>query len=451
MATFNHPNVASPGNAIIASQHEGNWTYLKQWLEGVPGQTDSKPGVVQNTGGAITGNLSVTGSVTAGSYSSTGALTNTGTVSLGATDHLYLNSTQNSVIGLSTGTDINAQTAGSFLKDLNYRANFVSSAAPGGVAGPGNNVHWLSKGSDVAAPAADAGNYLSESHRYSVYSRRAGEGYTGPYDGRPASEYRLVINGSMAIRGDIIGYTSFNESVPGTSNDYLLGEGTRINCQWLNVASNIDVNGYIRVMTKYDYANLFMGNDYDHPGEDYLQWNDNIHSSQPGFAFHINGTSATNMSGRVLSISKDSSNYVDVRAPVGQYPASTGPTTAGWPTISGTTANIDTSTQRLGVASSSIRFKEDVEDLGTEENWDKLRSLKPRTFRWNREVADRSSLDYETQTPELGFIAEEVHEVAPDMTLYDAEGDPIVYREKSMLAMLVKAVQDIDERLGELE
>ena len=443
MATFTAPNVAVAGNAIVASEHNTNWTYLKNWLEGVPGQTATYPGVIQGAGGTISGDLAVNGALTAGSYSSTGTLSSTGTVSLGATDHLYLNSTQHSVIGLSTGTDINAETAGSFLKDLNYRANFTS-------AGPGNNTHQLSYGSDIAS-GAYAGNYLSESHRYSVYSRRAGEGYTGPYDGRPASEYRLVVNGSMAIRGDIIGYTSFNESVPGTSQDYLLGEGTRINCQWLNVASNIDVNGYIRVMTKYDYANLFMGNDYDHPGEDYLQWNDNIHSSQPGFAFHINGTSATNMSGRVLSISKDSSNYVDVRAPVGQYPASTGPTTAGWPTISGTTANIDTGTQRLGVASSSIRFKEDVEDLGTEENWDKLRSLKPRTFRWNREVADRSSLDYETQIPEPGFIAEEVHEVAPDMTLYDENGDPIVYREKSMLAMLVKAVQDIDERLGALE
>ena len=60
-------------------------------------------------------------------------------------------------------------------------------------------------------------------------------------------------------------------------------------------------------------------------------------------------------------------------------------------------------------------------------------------------------MDYKTQIPELGFIAEEVHEAAPDATLYDGEGDPIVYREKSMLAMLVKAVQDIDERLGALE
>jgi hypothetical protein len=77
--------------------------------------------------------------------------------------------------------------------------------------------------------------------------------------------------------------------------------------------------------------------------------------------------------------------------------------------------------------------------------------LKPRTFCWNEEIATPGGLDYENQVPEPGFIAEEVHEVAPDHILYDAEGDPIMYRDTSMLAMLVKAVQDIDNRLGALE
>jgi chaperonin cofactor prefoldin len=60
-------------------------------------------------------------------------------------------------------------------------------------------------------------------------------------------------------------------------------------------------------------------------------------------------------------------------------------------------------------------------------------------------------LDYETQIPELGFIAEEVAEAAPDATLYDVNGDPIVYREKSMLSLLVKAVQDLNERVEALD
>ena len=434
MATFTQPNTAVAGSAIIASEHNSNWTYLKNWLEGVPCQTATYPGVIQNTGGTVSGDLAVTGGLTGGT------LTSTGNVSLGATNHLYLNSTQHSVIGLSTGTDINAQTAGSFLKDLNYRANFLSTSAPGGVAGPGNNVHWLSRGVDVAAPAADAGNYLSESHRYSVYSRRAGEGWPTqgqPEEGRPESEYRLVINGSMAIRGDIIGHTNKNQSNPGTSTDYLLGTGTRIDCQWLNVGANVDVGGELRVQTNFDYARLYMGNDYGANDHDYIEWNDVITMPNgtnigPGFRFVHNNTAH-------LAIAQ-SQNKLSLHAE------------QGWPSLSGTNAVITTSgLNQLGISSSSIRFKEDVEDVGTEENWTKLRALKPRTFRWNEEVATNSGLDYETQTPELGFIAEEVHEAAPDATLYDSEGDPIVYREKSMLAMLVKAVQDIDERLGALE
>ena len=432
MATFTQPNTAVAGSAIIASEHNSNWTYLKNWLEGVPGQTATYPGVIQNTGGTVSGDLAVTGGLTGGT------LTSTGNVSLGATNHLYLSSTQHSVIGLSTGTDINAQTAGSFLKDLNYRANFVSSSAPGGVAGPGNNVHWLSMGSDVAS-GADAGNYLSESHRYSVYSRRAGEGYVPPggvQSGRPESEYRLVINGSMAIRGDIIGHTNKNESNPGTSSDYLLGTGTRIDCQWVNVGANVDIGGELRVQTNYDYARLYMGNDYGANDHDYLEWNDTITvggtNVGPGFRFVHNNTAH-------LAIAQ-SQNQLSLHAE------------QGWPTLSGTNAVITTSgLNQLGISSSSIRFKEDVEDLETEDTWTKLKALKPRSFRWNEQVATKSGLDYETQTPELGFIAEEVHEAAPDATLYDENGDPIVYRDKSMLAMLVKAVQDIDERLGALE
>mgnify|MGYP003323126608 FL=1 len=424
MATFTAPNgTVDAGDAIIASEHNANWTYLKNWLEGNAQQSATYPGVVQSTGsGSITGGLAVSGALSGGSF------TSAGTVSLGSSDALYLNTSQHNVIGLSTGTAINGEAAGQFLKDLNYRANFTT-------AGPGNNTHNLSWGADVSTGAL-AGNYLSEKHRYSVYSRRAGEGLpSGDEEARPESEYRLVINGSMAIRGDIIGYSNKNESVPGTSSDYGLGKGTRINCQWMNVGANVDIGGELRVQTNYDYARLYMGNDY-YVGDDYIEWNDTITIGStdvgPGFRFVHNNTShlAIAQSNGVLSLHAEQ----------------------GWPSLSGTNAVITTSgLNQLGISSSSIRFKEDVEDVETEENWTKLRALKPRTFRWNEEVATNSGLDYETQTPELGFIAEEVHEAAPDATLYDGEGDPIVYREKSMLAMLVKAVQDIDQRLGALE
>ena len=422
MVNFSTPHEATAGDAILASNHNANWNYLKQWLQGVVGQESTYPGVIQKAGGAITGNLTVSGST------STGTLTSTGTSSFGTVTGnagaMYLNSSQHDVVGLSAGENINGETAGNWLLDHQYRAGFTAS-------GPGTNTHALSYPTDVTS-GAFAGNYDTEKHRYSVYSNRAGEGYAGAAEARPESEYRLVINGSMAIRGDIIGYSNKNESVPGTSSDYGLGLGTRIDCQWLNVGANVDIAGELRVQTAFDYARIYMGNDY-YTAEDYIEWKDTLPTTNlPGFQFVHNSTAH-------LTIA-ESSGVLDLRSQ------------SGWPTLSGTQAVITTTgSHQLGLSSSSIRFKEDVEDLETEDTWTKLKALKPRSFRWNEQVATKSGLDYETQTPELGFIAEEVHEAAPDATMYDENGDPIVYRDKSMLAMLVKAVQDLDGRLGELE
>lgn len=429
MATFTAPKgTAVAGTAIIASEHNENWTYVKEWLNGVPGDTGNRPGVLQSTGGSVagtvtatafvgpltgdvTGNVSgtaataatVTGAAQA-AITSVGTLTSvtvTGTVSLGTSDAFYLDSAQANVVGLNTGTSITGSTASNFLYD---------SGVP--------------VGTNTNEP------YNSNHYRYSKYDTESGGGGAG--GDRAKSQYRLVIDGSIVVKGDIIGYT---DAWTGNSATYTAGDGTRIECQWLNVRQNVDIAGALRVNTEVDYARIYMGNDYT-SNEDWIEWNDVITidgtNIGPGFRFVHNDTAhlAIAQSAGVLSLHAEQ----------------------GWPSLSGTAAVITTTgLNQLGISSSSIRFKEDVEDVETDDMWTKLRALKPRTFRWNEEVATNSGLDYETQTPELGFIAEEVHEAAPDATLYDSEGDPIVYREKSMLAMLVKAVQDIDNRLGALE
>ena len=427
MVNFTTPHEATAGDAILASSHNANWNYLKQWLQGVVGQEATFPGVIQKAGGAITGNLTVSGST------STGTLTSTGTSSFGTVTSnagaMYLNSSQHDVVGLSTGTDINAQTAGSFLKDLNYRANFTS-------AGPGNNTHQLSYGSDIAS-GAYAGNYLSESHRYSVYSRRAGEGYTGPYDGRPASEYRLVVNGSIAVRGDIIGYTGYNESVPGTSSDYLLGEGTRLNVNWANIYSNIDCGGEIRVGSRFQTATLYFGDEYS-ADQDYIQWKDNLPTtSLPGFQFVHNDNAH-------LTISESGplgSEVLDLRA------------ANGWPTLASTTSAGITTTgsNQLGIVSSSERYKEDITDVDLATAKTKIAALTPRTFKWDAAVSTASGIDYQNQTPETGFIAEEVADVAPDWVSYDSSDLPQTWRHQSVVSALVAVVQDLENRVGALE
>ena len=379
MVDFSYPHGASAGAAILANDHNNNWDYLKNFINGVSGDLGTYPGLLKENNPSATGN-----------------------VTLGSSTAFYMNSGQQNVIGLATGTDINGETAGNWLFDNKYRA---------GVSG-------LSEMTDVTTPADQAGNYSTQKHRYSVYSKRAGEGQTTEV-GRPASEYRLVINGSMAIRGDIIGYTNWNDD--GTApDDYILGEGTRINCQWANVRANIDCGGEIRVGSRFQTATLYFGDEYN-TNQDYIQWKDNLPNSLlPGFQFVHNDTAH-------LTIA-ESAGVLDLRSQ------------SGWPTLPGTGAVINVTSGQLAYTSSSIRFKEDVEDLDSEDNWTKLRALKPRTFCWNEEIATPGGLDYENQIPEPGFIAEEVHEVAPDHILYDAEGDPIMYRDTSMLAMLVKAV-----------
>ena len=380
------PNLTfTAGTPIVATEMNTNFSTIQTYIN---------TSVLGAAGGTITGAVVISSNLTV-----------TGFASLGANNQVYISPTEE-VTGLAAGTDITTNDAASFLNARNYPV-----------------------GSNTAQP------YASNRHRFTKYDTTAGEGNPSPVS-RPDSQYRLVINGSIAIRGDIIGYTSQNTG-------YNLGEGTRIETQWLNVRANLDVGGEVRIQTAYDYARLYMGNDYS-TNQDWMEWRDSLTGSGlPGFQFVHNDNVH-------LQISESGSvgyEKLDLRA----YKSSGGANQGGWPTLSGTTAVITTTgTEQLGISSSSIRFKEDVEDLEVEATWLKINALRPRTFNWNEEVATSSGLDYETQIPELGFIAEEVAEAAPDATLYDANGDPIVYREKSMLSLLVKAVQDLDERVEAL-
>ena len=296
MATFTAPNVAVAGNAIVASEANTNWTYLKNWLEGVAGQTGTYPGVVQNTGGAITGGLTVSGALTSGTF------TSSGTTGLGASNAFYLDTAQENTVGLGAGTSITTGSAGGKLFD---------SGVP--------------VGTNSNTP------YSSNHYQYTKYDTQSGGGGAG--GDRPRSQYRLVIDGSIAVLGDIIGYT---DEWTGNGATYTAGDGTRIECQWLNVRENVDINGYLRVQTDYDYARLYMGNDYS-TNEDYIEWNDTITVGStnigPGFRFVHNDTShlAIAQSNGVLSLDAEQ----------------------GWPSLSGTNAVITTSgLNQLGISSS---------------------------------------------------------------------------------------------------
>jgi hypothetical protein len=92
------------------------------------------------------------------------------------------------------------------------------------------------------------------------------------------------------------------------------------------------------------------------------------------------------------------------------------------------------SSNQLGTATSSIRFKRDVRDMG--EASDALMRLRPVVFRYREEVAGGEDfLQY-------GLIAEEVAEVAPELVAPDEEGRPYSVRYQALAPMLVNELQE---------
>jgi hypothetical protein len=121
----------------------------------------------------------------------------------------------------------------------------------------------------------------------------------------------------------------------------------------------------------------------------------------------------------------------------------------GSPVAAGTTVFVEAS-GHLGVAPSSLRFKEDVTDMG--ETSDGLMQLRPVVFHYRSEYDDGSRL------LQYGLIAEEVAAVFPGLVQTDKDGRPLLVRYQFVNAMVLNEVQKqhrtIDEqktRIADLE
>ena len=106
-----------------------------------------------------------------------------------------------------------------------------------------------------------------------------------------------------------------------------------------------------------------------------------------------------------------------------------GISTAG---VSGATVQVD-STGHLGIATSSRRFKYDIDDMGEASN--DLLQLRPVTFRYKQGQEDGSHpLQY-------GLIAEEVAKVYPELVQYGPTGEVNTVLYQELPALLLNEVQ----------
>jgi hypothetical protein len=94
----------------------------------------------------------------------------------------------------------------------------------------------------------------------------------------------------------------------------------------------------------------------------------------------------------------------------------------------------------LGVASSSWRYKEDIEDMG-EASRDLMR-LRPVTFRYKKPIANGS------KPTQYGLIAEEVDEVYPDLVAHSADGQIETVKYQVLDSMLLNEAQRQQAEIG---
>ena len=111
-------------------------------------------------------------------------------------------------------------------------------------------------------------------------------------------------------------------------------------------------------------------------------------------------------------------------------------------TVSGGTAVYIKSDGQLGTTTSSARFKTGIADLGLRS--DVLYDLRPVTFQYKPEIDPDGILQY-------GLIAEEVAEVAPDLVIYEDNGDPYTVRYEQLVPLLLNELQRLHDRVAALE
>jgi Chaperone of endosialidase len=96
--------------------------------------------------------------------------------------------------------------------------------------------------------------------------------------------------------------------------------------------------------------------------------------------------------------------------------------------LNGTAVMVDVNTGLLGHATSSLRYKEEIQPM--DHSSEALYQLKPVMFRYKKEIDRAQALSF-------GLIAEEVAEVNPHLIVRDRTGEPETVRYEAVNAMLL--------------
>jgi len=93
---------------------------------------------------------------------------------------------------------------------------------------------------------------------------------------------------------------------------------------------------------------------------------------------------------------------------------------------------------QLGIAVSSRKYKENIQDM--DDISSNIMKLRPVSFTYKTDSA--------LQT---GLIAEEVHEIMPNLVVYDKQGDPQTVKYHDLPALLLNEIQKLRKEVDELK
>jgi hypothetical protein len=112
---------------------------------------------------------------------------------------------------------------------------------------------------------------------------------------------------------------------------------------------------------------------------------------------------------------------------------------AGVTVASSAAVLINTTTGQMGTIPSSIRFKENINYKFDSSN---VLKLKPATFTFKSDI---------TKETHFGLIAEEVHEVMPELVLYDNENKPASVQYHELPVLLLNEIKKLHSQVSKLE
>lgn len=110
---------------------------------------------------------------------------------------------------------------------------------------------------------------------------------------------------------------------------------------------------------------------------------------------------------------------------------------------------------------SRLRYKENIQTVLSEEAIDLVKNLRPVKFQWKKEFrgpdgANPLLNEINNKNKEYGFIAEEVHQVSPELVSYlddneDGIPDPNMWQQNGVISLCVASIKELLSKINILE